>query len=129
MARIRSLCLLLSLVVLGVFVSGAWPAFSQSLDPQSLVGEWTGKWTRVRGAAGREFSGFYNLTIERIEGNQVYGGGEYASKAVKSFKFQGALDGNHLKFGKDVVTELEITNYQMEGKTSDGAKLSLTKKK
>lgn len=128
MARIRSFCLLLAVVAFGVFASSIWPAFSQSLDPQSLVGEWNGHWTRsLKG--GRETSGGYSLRIERVEGNQVYGEGDYATKSEQAFKFQGTLTGNHLTFGKNIVTDMEITNDQMEGKATNGAKISLTKKK
>jgi hypothetical protein len=129
MARTRFLYLLLSVVVVGVVASDIRPAFSQSLDPQSLIGEWNGKWSNVGRGEARDFSGYYSLTIERVEGNQVYGSGEYASKSVQSFKFKGVLDGNHLRFGKNVVTDLEIMNDKMEGSATNGAKLSLTKKK
>jgi hypothetical protein len=120
-------------LLLAVLVSGTSIASSQTLDPQSLVGEWKGTWTRVRGnphlSGHKEYSGWYYLTIERVEGNQVYGRGEYAARTAESFNFQGTLDGNRLRFGKNVVTELQITDNHMEGQTTDGAKLSFTKQK
>jgi hypothetical protein len=128
MARIRSFCLLF-VVVLGVFMAGAWPAFSQGLDPQSLSGHWRGQWIRDSAAApGGTISDSYALTIERVEGNQVYGQGDYDWKGkTQSFKFQGALDGNRLKYGRSIVTELEIVGDQMRGRATDGAKISLTR--
>ena len=129
MARNRLLRPLLLLAIFCVFTLGVPSAHSQSLDPQSLIGERNGKWARAHRYYGRESSNFYGLTIERVEGNRVYGSGEYAGKSMQSFKFEGVLEGNHLRFGKNVVTDLEITNDQMQGSNTNGSKLSLTKKK
>jgi hypothetical protein len=49
------------------------------------------------------------------------------ARIVGHWRGQWVRDGNRLKYGKRVVTELEIVDDQMRGPTTDGAKISLTK--
>jgi hypothetical protein len=87
------------------------------LDPQSLVGEWIGRWRS--GAAtggpgprsGRE--GPFAFTITRVEGGVAYGAIEVGGVTTK---IRATLQGNQLKFGTDQVqTELTIERDQMRG--------------
>ena len=49
---------------------------------------------------------------------------------MQTFQLQGTLTGNHLTYSREnIVTEMDITNDKMEGKSSNGAQFSLTKKK
>ena len=121
--RGRILCLSLVFLVGSVGIAGlvvsAWP--QETIDPQSLVGEWTGSWTNQqfsgRGDLGK---GDYILTIERVEGNQVYGRGKIRGpKGTNEFDVVGTLDGNQLRYGKQPVTKLLIRKGEMTG-TSEG---------
>ena len=85
-------------------------------DPQSLVGEWVGTWN------DRNLSrtnGKYYLTIEKVEGNKVFGKGETTTNRNNQFRFQGTFDGSRLTFGRDIITELMVDGDRMEG-TSTG---------
>jgi hypothetical protein len=43
---------------------------AQNVDPQSLVGQWTGTWTEK---SESKMNGPYYITIERVDGNRVFG--------------------------------------------------------
>jgi hypothetical protein len=104
--------------VLVVAVSQAKPqAWAQqaSVDPQNLVGEWSGSW-KTAGAVQHEQGGRYYLTIEKVEGDKVYGKGRVEGRRARDFNFTGALTGDHLTFGKDSVANLTISGKQMRGK-------------
>ena len=109
------LSLALGISMLASATSTPWA--QPGLDPQSLVGEWRGKWTS--GAAtggpgprsGRE--GPFGLTITEVRGNVVratieVGGATTAIRAT--------LQGNQLKFGNEQIqTELTIDGDHMRG--------------
>jgi hypothetical protein len=112
------------LVVVFVVAMLATTSWSQTpaVDPQSLVGQWSGSWV---GAHVAKTNGRYYLTIERVEGDKVIGKGEYTGKTTTEFKVNGRLSGNVLTFAK---TELTIHDNQMSGSNS-AMKITLTKEK
>ena len=64
LGRVLFYALLASMVV-----PSAWSQ-TPEVDPQALVGRWSGSWI---GAHQFKHSGKYYLTIERVEGQKVYG--------------------------------------------------------
>ena len=117
----------LSVLFIGWFVTLATdtgPAWPQTeLDPQSLVGEWVGRWTEKHVAKSH---GSYYLWIEKVEGNKVYGRGEIAGRRSTEFKLVGTLDSNRLTFGKNTITELLIAGDQMRGSSQGRTPLDIT---
>ena len=106
-------------VVLLTAVAGlVLPAPAQApVDPQSLVGEWSGEW---QWRSNRQNKGPYLLTIERVDGATVFGQGQFRGRNNSEFKFRGTLEGNHLTFGRDVHTDLVIDGKSMSGSRSGG---------
>jgi hypothetical protein len=86
---------------------------AQNVDPQSLVGQWTGTWTEK---SESKMNGPYYITIERVDGNRVFGRAEVHSRSGKTeFQFVGTLQGNRLTYGRDNVADLTIDGNRMEG--------------
>ena len=83
------------------------------------MGEWAGQW---EGKTKPDlFHGPYILTIEKVEGTKVFGhGASKTSAGAVEFKFVGALQGNHLSFGKDPTVSLEIDGDAMKGTSQGG---------
>ncbi len=111
-------------------------ATTKGEDAPSFVGQWEGNWekeTKYQSNGGwktRTIHDAYVLVIERVEGNQAYGHGETSWNDKKTpFRFQGVIEGNRLKFGKEVVTELEMTRDELHGQASTGSKILLVRKK
>jgi len=98
-------------LLLSTVVPSAWSQ-TPEIDPQALVGRWSGSWI---GAHQSKHSGKYYLTIERVEGQKVYG----------RRQITGRLSGNQLTFSK---TELTIDGDAMRGSGQD-YKITLTKEK
>jgi hypothetical protein len=67
----------LSSIVAALFVTAlapmAWPQ-TPGVDPRALIGQWSGSWV---GGAEDKSNGKYYLTIERVEGEKVFGKGEF----------------------------------------------------
>ncbi len=90
-------------------------------DPQSLVGEWSGQGTDP--GNGRErWAGTLVLTIERVEGDRVFGtlqiwcGGGVScghARTVRTRPVQGRLRGNHLDIGP---LDVEVDGLYMTGR-------------
>ncbi len=122
-------------ITLGVvLVLGAMAGFvgAQSPDPQSLVGEWNGKWVRQGGmqTKGSQQSGTYKLTIKKVDGNVVQASIEAESVAMGPVDrdINGTLQGDRLTFAK---TQLTVTGNQMRGTNTAGmfpVEINLTKK-
>jgi hypothetical protein len=118
-----------SLVAVAALAVSAW---SQApLDPQSLVGDWSGSWTNktLSGANGR-----YHLTIEQVRGNKVYGNVVISGQRTVQYKIDGTLDGNRLTFGTQNPTQFLIEGKQMRGSaqgspTGHPLEIALTKTK
>jgi hypothetical protein len=106
------------------------PAVAQTpVDPQSLIGEWSGEW---RWKSNQKFSGPYMLTIEKVEGTNVFGEGQMRGRNNTEFKFRGKLEGNHLTFGRESQTDLVIDGKTMSGSRTGGQNpvdITLTKTK
>ena len=134
-------CRLFGLIVLAglAMMTGlALPrALAQSVDPQSLVGEWVGTWTMGSEAAVKAD---YTMTIVKVEGNQVHGRVERAGwgsrLAPASFDFVGTLEGDKLVLA-DSTHPGEFTIYktsygtQMQGASVETIRfiISMTKRK
>jgi len=116
---LSALALVLRLGILG--------AEAQSIDPQSLTGEWQGQAVR----AERGQSGPYNLTVVKVEGDRVSLQIERSGRTSKAI---GTLKGKTLTYGGGQgETELTISDNgkEMRGTwTGSGgrANISLTKK-
>jgi hypothetical protein len=111
----------LGVLIVAVVVSGAW-AQTPSLNPQALLGRWSGSWI---GAHQAKHSGKYYLTIERVEGDKVSGKREISGRKETESKVSGRLSGNLLTFGK---TALTIDGDEMRGSGED-YKITLTREK
>ncbi len=118
-----------SVVALATLTFSAW---SQApLDPQSLVGEWSGPWRnkQLPGANGQ-----YHLTIEEVKGDKVYGQVTISGRETVQFKLSGTLDGNRLTFGSANPTVFLIEGNQMKGSAQGAVRanpmdIALTKTK
>ena len=93
-------------LLLSTVVPSAWSQ-TPEIDPQALVGRWSGSWI---GAHQSKHSGKYYLTIERVEGQKVYGRREITGRYDTEGKITGRLSGNQLTFSK---TELTIDGDAM----------------
>jgi hypothetical protein len=120
MARWLGLALVVMLLVAGV-APGTWSQ-PPGVDPQGLVGTWSGSWN---GAHQSKRSGRYHLTIERVEGEKVYGTEEITGRSQSTITVRGRLSGNTLTYGK---TSLTIDGDEMRGNGPD-FKITLTKEK
>jgi len=109
-------------------------ALAQTADPQSLVGEWVGTWIR-----DSHVQSDYNMTITKVEGNQVHGRVErtgLGSTLAASFNFVGTLEGDKLVFSASGHTG-ELTIYRtrvgttLQGTSFESARfnISMTKSK
>lgn len=100
---------------------------AQALDPQSLIGEWTGKWvTQVAGLSQTRriaTSGAYRLVIKKVEGRTV-SADIYAEGAQGTLErgVRGTLEGNTLTFGPVKFT---VTGKDMRGNSSSPASLEI----
>jgi hypothetical protein len=119
-----------ALMLLTAFSGPLAPAVAQApVDPQSLIGEWSGEW---RWKSNQKFSGPYTLTIEKVEGTDVFGEAQMRGRNNIEFKFRGKLEGNHLTFGREAQTDLVIDGKTMTGGRSGGQNpvdIKLTKTK
>ena len=125
MTRNRLGTALLSSIVaaflVATFAPTTWPQ-TPAVDPQALIGQWSGSWI---GAHYASDNGRYYLTIERVQGEKVFGKGEFVGKRTIEFKVNGTLSGNRLTYGR---VELTIDGNQMTG-TGPDIKIALTKEK
>jgi len=93
------------------------PALAQTVDPQSLVGQWAGTWAMTNEPG---IQGTHNMTISKVDGNQVFGHvdriGVGRAVATVHFDFVGTLDGDRLTFaGPAHTVELTISGTDMRG--------------
>jgi hypothetical protein len=112
---------LLCVLIVAAVAPSAWSQ-APSVDPQRLIGQWSGSWV---GAHNARNNGKYYLTIERVEGDKVFGKRESSGKATSEGKVNGRLAGNTLTFGK---TTLTVDGDSMQG-TGEDTKITLTKEK
>ncbi len=116
------------LVVFAMFAFTATPAVAQtSIDPQSLVGEWSGIW----GTASTTLSGDYVLRIRKVEGEKVFGEVEWTGRGTQKTNLIGTFDWRRLTYGN---AELIVEGNHMAGGRAvqdfpRGIKIDLTKEK
>jgi len=120
----------LGAIVFAAMIAMLSPANAQSVDPQSLLGEW---WGEVKGTANLQ----YFLTITKVDGNNVEGKAHaIGARAFPEYPIWGTINGNVLKYqdaNKDLTVELVIDGARMNGtgkRASSGARgeFSLLKK-
>ena len=120
------------LIVLGLLIGAPGQGRAQSLDPQSLLGEWVGTWAGKLASA----NGPYRLTVEAVDGDKVRGhvdttGSTRQQNAPVTFPIRGVLRGNHLTYGtKNYEVDLEVNGSEMRGTWTGLAHrdITLTKK-
>jgi|SRR5262245_8224036 len=113
----------LALVIACLALHPAQLVSAQSaIDPQSLVGEWSGKWIAAAtggGNGGRAgLQGPYVLTITKVEGTRVL-----ATIETRGFSgdIRGTLEDNRLIFaGQQFRTELTVDGKEMRGQRQGG---------
>jgi hypothetical protein len=122
----------LAFVLSVVLVVGAIPGTvsGQTLDPQSLISEWSGTWQST-GPDTAAYRGQYVLTIKRIEGAKVFCHVFVTNPRGNS---QGepvaTLAGNRLSWGGQFPTEFTVSGTEMRGSRQGGpAPLEITLKK
>ena len=130
--RARLLVIVLTLVIL-VLAPGSQGVAQAPLDPQTLIGEWVGKWTGTTSPGhgrhgGRE--GPYSLTINRVEGDRVFATVDFQGTR----RIRATLSGTNLAFGNEQFqTALRIDGDQMRGTVTGGGipprEITLTKKR
>ena len=118
-----------SVVAVATLAVSAWS--ETPLDPQSLVGEWSGSWrdTHKPGANGK-----YYLTVDEVKGDKVYGKVVVSGRETLQFKLFGTLAGNRLTFSSVNPTVLLIDGNQMRGNSQGSVRtnpmdIALTKTK
>jgi len=103
-------CLALALAFGGHEVRAA------DLDPQALLGEWQGTWAM---AASRSSTGNYYITINKVEGNKVYGRSERPAtgkSGESNWNFVGTLAENVVIVKTpDLAMELTVSGKNMAG--------------
>jgi hypothetical protein len=57
----------------------------------------------------QERSGRYYLTIERVEGDKVFGKGRVEGRRASDLNFTGTLSGNRLTYGQVNVADFMIS--------------------
>ena len=99
----RLLCLIV-LAGLVVIAGSTVPlALAQPVDPESLIGVWSGRMTAMDDPS---LNMKMVLTIKRVEGGHVFGLREVYPRhgPVVSGPFRGTLEGNELRFGAWTLT-------------------------
>jgi hypothetical protein len=105
-------------VILSAFFTGPAPIWSQAIDAQSLIGSWEGTWQWRTGE--QQAGGQYYLTIDRVQGNKVFGSVLVNGRGTREYKIVGTLEGTRLTYGGELRTDLQVVdNSRMEG-TSTG---------
>lgn len=111
-------------------LSSAAHSENREIPAQSWVGHWSGVWTEL---GSRGLTGPYELTIEKVEGDQVAGNAEIIGRrvSVPPFRVQGTLSGKSLQYGSRVKTSLTLEGEVLSGTTAgarDDVKIELRKK-
>ena len=107
--RLRGTPLLVHGFILMVLMAspGSGAAQSNTLDPQSLIGEWWGQWTTRDGRTGQ-----YYVSVESVNGQTVTGKVSGTVRSAFEFRFRGSLADRTLSFRG---TQLTIDGDTMRG--------------
>ena len=99
-----------------VLAFGVQAIRAADLEPQALIGEWQGTWAM---AASRSSTGNYYITINKVEGNKVYGRSERPAtgkSGESNWNFVGTLAENVLTVKTpDLGMELTVNGKNMTG--------------
>jgi len=101
------------------------------IDPQSLIGEWSGKWSGIWGTGSQTLTGDYVLRIRKVEGEKVFGEVEFTNRGTTRTNLVGTFDGQRLTYGNGALT---VEGNRMTGTRPvtnfpQGVKIDLTKAK
>jgi hypothetical protein len=132
MKRIRT-ARLVAVWVAALSCLAVTPVAPQTLDPQSIIGEWGGRWVDPRDPGN---TGSYFMTIKKIEGNKIFTRLHLVGRGSFEGDREATLSGNTLtietRFNK---AEFTIEGDQMRGTTRNlstgfvSQEISLVKKK
>src|SRR5215813_14295036 len=120
------------LVAFAMFAFTATPAVAQtSIDPQSLLGEWSGKWSGIWGTGSQTLTGDYLLRIKKVEGEKVFGEVEFTNRGTTKTNMVGTFDGQRLTYGSGslAVEGNRMTGTRPVTNFPQGVKIDLTKAK
>jgi len=99
-----------------VLAFGVQEIRAADLEPQALIGEWQGTWAM---AASRSSTGNYYITINKVEGNKVYGRSERPAtgkSGESNWNFVGTLAENVVIVKTpDLAMELTVNGKNMTG--------------
>lgn len=133
MKRTSSVRLLAGIWVVALSCLAVTPVTPQTLDPQSIIGEWQGNWVDPR---ERNNTGSYFMTIKKVEGSKVFTRLYIVGRRAFEGDREATLSGNTLTFETGAnKAEFTIEGNQMRGVTrnlSTGLmvqEVSLSKKK
>ncbi|MGH7894112.1 MAG: hypothetical protein ACREQL_05540 [Candidatus Binatia bacterium] len=113
------------LLVVALAVPSAWA--QGAINPQTLVGQWTGSWIE---RSNESSSGRYHLRISKVDGDKVHCAGQF--DAGRTIPFIATLTGNEIRFvGQANIIELTLGGGQLVGTLSGtrNVRFTLTKEK
>jgi hypothetical protein len=114
---------LLTIVVVGL---AALAEDQPIIDPQSLVGEWVGSWTKAGSIGAAPAGGPYRMTIRRVDRSRVFGHLVISRRRALELDFVGTLDGNRLTYARTELTIYALDNLiEMRGHSQGGTPAAL----
>ncbi len=119
-----------ALVFFALVVFLVAPVSGQTIDPQSLIGEWAGDWAARQ---ERGFTGQISMSISRVAGGKVYG--EFSMSGARSVpptKVVGDLTAQGFTItGPQFVSTYALTGDRLTGISGPGGttSISMTRKK
>jgi len=120
MKRISRVRLVAGIWVVALSCLAVTPVTPQTLDPQSIIGEWGGRWVDPREMSN---TGSYFMTIKKIEGSKVF---TRLYIVTRGSAFEGdreaTLSGNTLT----IETKFNKAEFTIEGDQMRGATRSLS---
>ena len=107
----------LAIALVTILFLGALPGpiSAQTLDRESLIGEWAGTWQNLSPDAA-VVRGQYYLTIKKIEDTRVFCRLLFTNpRGNFEREFVATLDGNRLRWGGPRPTEFTVEGNEMRG--------------
>jgi hypothetical protein len=98
---------------------------AQPVDPHPLVGKWEGTWLNI---SHLNFSGAYDVTVMKVEGDKVYGRYQRlgAAGGAVGADFVGTLQTDKLRYSSAFSsTELTLSGNQLRGTSVDNFRLAI----